>query len=72
STSKTPSYTKSVSWQHHQLFSLSNLLAETQRAEKLGTVTRTFFIADTHFNERHPKRWRDRLLYLYFEIMNLL
>jgi len=48
------------------------LLAETQRAEKLGKVTRTFFIADTHFKERHPKRWRDRLLYLYFEIMNLL
>ena len=38
-----------------KLFSLSNLLAETQSAEKLGKVTRTFFIADTHFKERHPK-----------------
>ncbi|MFA2053718.1 hypothetical protein ACD904_20820, partial [Escherichia coli] len=46
STSKTPSYTKSVSWQHHRKLPRTEYTGETNYAEKIALASNGLFSAD--------------------------
>ncbi|WP_167737207.1 integrase core domain-containing protein, partial [Escherichia coli] len=66
STSKTPSYTKSVSWQHHLSSPQSNGMAErlvkTMKEDYIAfmpkpnirTALHNLAVAIEHYNENHP------------------
>ncbi|MEB0962420.1 hypothetical protein VC895_20965, partial [Citrobacter freundii] len=76
STSKTPSYTKSVSWQHHQLLASIpelNLMIEPRPSyASLYSINSVMFYIDSEKHEKLPIRFHCANQDLAERIANLL